>query len=91
MFSKFSSLFGLKSVMPVRPRSTHWPEEDQLEKFLPPASLYETGAVIKSVCVALHMEFLIVLSCGGARGVWREREKAGKGREGGVLQSYFLF
>lgn len=57
---------------------TRRPAEDQHQKsslLLSCAALWEP-AVIKSVCVALHMEFLIVLSCGER---WREWEKASKG------------
>lgn len=64
-FSNFEPLFGLKSAMPVR---IDWRIGC---RYIPLscAALWEQ-AVIKKVCVALHMEFLIVPSC-GAR--WRQR------------------
>lgn len=59
--------------MPVRRHRA----EDQLQKSSLPLLLSCTAlrerAVIKSVCVALRMEFLIVLSCGGSeRKQWRK-------------------
>ena len=71
VFSNFELSFGLKSAVPVRIRlrSTVGLAGDQPQKVssrfysLLPRFMREE-AVIKCVCVALHMEFLIVLSRG---------------------------
>ena len=62
-FSNFEPLFGLKSAMPVGIKSAADSRIGCRYLLLSCAALWEQ-AVIKSVCVALHMEFLIVPSCG---------------------------
>lgn len=75
-FSNFEPLFGLKSAMPVRIRLQLTRRPLQKSSLLLSCTALWERAVIKSVCVALHMEFLIVLSCGER---WREWERARMG------------